>query len=87
MNATTLSLDYRVGQPYWGNGYGREAIAAMIDYGFRTLGIETIRAYADPSNASSQELLLHCGLKNAGEIQLLPRRRSASREGIILMTG
>ena len=30
------SLGYWVGQPYWGNGYGREAVAAVIDYGFRT---------------------------------------------------
>jgi [ribosomal protein S5]-alanine N-acetyltransferase len=34
-----------------GNGYGREAVAAIIDYGFRILGIVTIRVYTDPSNA------------------------------------
>jgi RimJ/RimL family protein N-acetyltransferase len=57
------ALGYWLGQPYWGNGYGREAIAAIIDYGYRTLGIETIRAYTDPSNAPSQRVLLHCGVK------------------------
>src|SRR5712671_6194914 len=31
------SLGYWVGQPYWRHGYGREAVAAVIDYGFRTL--------------------------------------------------
>src|SRR6266849_2718267 len=41
-----------------GNGYGREAVAAVIDYEFRTIGIETIRAYTDPSNAASQKVLL-----------------------------
>jgi len=75
-----LALGYWVGQPYWGNGYGREAIAAIIDYGFRTLGIETIRAYTDPSNARSQKLLEHCGLKNVGEIELTkPTRHGARR--------
>ena len=65
------ALGYWLGQPYWGNGYAREAAAAVIDYGFRTLGLETIRAYTDPGNAASQRVLLHCGLKRIGEIELL----------------
>src|SRR5712691_3277815 len=74
------SLGYWLGQPHWGNGYGREAVAAVIDYGFRTLGIETIRAYTDPSNAASQKVLLRCGLKNVGEIELAkPTRHGARR--------
>jgi len=74
------SLGYWFGQPYWGNGYGREAVAAVIDYGFRTLGIVTIRAYTDPRNAASQKVLLHCGLKNVGEIKLSePIRHGAQR--------
>jgi RimJ/RimL family protein N-acetyltransferase len=74
------ALGYWLGQPYWGNGYGGEAVAAVIDYGFNNLGIETIRAYTDPSNAASQKILLHCGLKNTGEIALLkPTRHGARR--------
>jgi RimJ/RimL family protein N-acetyltransferase len=65
------ALGYWLGQPDWGNGYGREAAAAVIDYGFRTLGLETIRAYTNPGNTASQKVLLHCGLKNVGEIELL----------------
>ena len=73
------ALGYWVGQPYWGNGYAREAAAAVIDYGFRTLGLETIRAYTDPGNAASQKVLLHCGLQNVGEIELLEPTRSGER--------
>lgn len=74
------ALGYWLGQPYWGNGYGREAVAAVIDYGFRTLGLETIRAYTDPSNAASQKVILHCGLRNVGEIELAkPTRHGAQR--------
>jgi RimJ/RimL family protein N-acetyltransferase len=69
------SLGYWLGQPYWGNGYGREAVAAVIDYGFRALGLRTIRAYTDPSNAASQKVLLHCGLKHVGEIELIKATR------------
>src|SRR5436305_1627544 len=64
------ALGYWVGQPQWGNGYAREAVAAIIDYGLRRLGMETIRAYTDPSNLASQKVLLHCGLKQVGEIEL-----------------
>jgi RimJ/RimL family protein N-acetyltransferase len=55
------ALGYWVGQPHWGNGYAREGVAAVIDYGLRTLGMATIRAYTDPSNLASQKVLLRCG--------------------------
>src|SRR5215469_4061124 len=64
------ALGYWLGQPYWGNGFALEAAAAVIHYGFRTLGLETIRAYTDPGNMASQKVLLHCGLIYVGEIEL-----------------
>jgi RimJ/RimL family protein N-acetyltransferase len=74
------ALGYWLGQPYWGKGYAREAVAAIVDYGFRTLGFSTIRAYTDPSNLASQKVLLSCGLKHVGEIELIePTRQGASR--------
>jgi [ribosomal protein S5]-alanine N-acetyltransferase len=73
------SLGYWLGQTYWGNGYASEAVAAVINYGFRTLGLTTIRAYTDPANAASQKVLLHCGLKNVGEIELLQPTRNGAR--------
>ena len=74
------ALGYWLGQPHWGNGYAREAVAAVINYGLRTLRMETIRAYTDPSNLASQKVLLHCGLKHVGEIELIkPTRNGAPR--------
>jgi len=73
------ALGYWLGQSYWGKGYGREVVAAIIDYGFRTLGVQTIRAYTDPANAASQKVLLSCGLKNAGEIELTKPTRNGAR--------
>jgi [ribosomal protein S5]-alanine N-acetyltransferase len=78
--STEPALGYWLGQPYWGRGYAQEAVAAIIDYGFRHLGFETIRAYTDPSNTRSQKVLLHAGLKKVGEIDLLtPTRHGARR--------
>jgi RimJ/RimL family protein N-acetyltransferase len=75
-----IALGYWLGQPYWGHGYGREAVAAIVAHGFRTLGHETIRAYTDPGNAASQKVLLACGLKGAGDIGLVaPTHHGAVR--------
>jgi [ribosomal protein S5]-alanine N-acetyltransferase len=73
-------LGYGLGRPYWGNGYAKEAVAAVIDYGFRSLGLKAIGAYTDPENIASQRVLLHCGLQPAGEIELAtPSRTSGAR--------
>jgi len=74
------ALGYWLGQRHWGNGYAREAVAAIIDYGLRTLGMATIRAYTDPTNLASQRVLLRCGLERVGEIELIkPTRHGARR--------
>jgi 8-oxo-dGTP diphosphatase len=73
------ALGYWLGKPYWGNGYAREAVAAVIDYGFETLGLETIRAYTDPSNAASQIVLRRCGLEPIGDIGLRRPTRNGAR--------
>ena len=73
------ALGYWLGEPHWGNGYAREAVAAIIDHGLRTLGMETIRAYTDPSNVASQKVLLRCGLKKVGEIELVKPTRLGAR--------
>jgi RimJ/RimL family protein N-acetyltransferase len=73
------ALGYWLGEPHWGNGYAREAVAAIIDYGFLTLGMETIRAYTDPGNLASQRVLLRCGLRKIGEIDLVKPTRLGAR--------
>jgi len=86
--STEPALGYWLGQPYWGRGYAREAVAAIIEYGFHSLGFETIRAYTDPSNARSQRVLLHSGLKQIGEIELLtPTRNGAQRAPLFRISG
>jgi RimJ/RimL family protein N-acetyltransferase len=80
MKAKNLRAAIGWASPIGATGMGREAFAAIIDYGFRTLGIGAIRAYTDPSNARSQKVLEHCGLKNVGEIELTkPTRHGARR--------
>jgi N-methylhydantoinase B len=73
-------LGYWLGRPHWGNGCAKEAVAAVIDYAFGTLGLEAIGAHTDPENIGSQRVLLYCGLEPAGEIELeAPSRNSGAR--------
>jgi [ribosomal protein S5]-alanine N-acetyltransferase len=81
------ALGYWLGQPYWRRGYAREAVTAIIAYGFGTLGIETIRAYTDPANAASQNVLRSCGLAYVGDIDLpKPTRNGAQRAPLFRIT-
>ena len=74
------SLGYWVGVPHRRRGYAREAVAAVIDYGFRSLGLDTIRAVTDPDNGVSQKVLLACVFRRLGDIDLVePMRRGAER--------
>jgi RimJ/RimL family protein N-acetyltransferase len=73
------ALGYWLGEPYWCNGYAREAVAAIIAYGRNALDLAAIRAYTDPDNLASQKVLLHCGLKPAGTVDLVrPTRNGAA---------
>jgi RimJ/RimL family protein N-acetyltransferase len=79
-DSAEAALGYWLGKLYWGKGYGREAVAALIEYGLHRLELRSIRAYTDPANAASQRLLLACGLTPAGEIALQhPTHHGATR--------
>jgi len=55
-------LGYRLRPGYWGQGYGYEAARAWLAYGFTTLGLPRICAYADVDNAGSRRILEKIGL-------------------------
>jgi RimJ/RimL family protein N-acetyltransferase len=74
------ALAYWIGQPYWRNGYGREAVEAVITYGFRSLCLKSVIAEIDPDNTPSRRILLSCGFEQVGEVDLTePMRRGARR--------
>ena len=55
---------------WWGKGYAREAAAAVMEYGTRTLGIPRIVAIVSPGNAASIRVLEHIGLTFERNLQL-----------------
>jgi RimJ/RimL family protein N-acetyltransferase len=50
----------------WGQGIAREAVSALLRYGFATLGFESARADVDPENLRSLALLERLGFRRTG---------------------
>ncbi|HML06235.1 MAG TPA: GNAT family protein [Methanobacterium sp.] len=59
-------IGYELGKKYWGNGYGTEAIAEIINYGFKKMNLNRIEAFTVPEATSSINLLKKLGFKKEG---------------------
>ena len=53
----------------WGRGYTTEAARAMIDFGFRELGLHRIWADCDPRNVASWRVLEKLGLRREAHLR------------------
>ena len=60
-------LGYRFRPQFWRQGYGYEAAQAWLDYGFQTMSLPRICAYADADNAGSRRILAKIGLQAGNE--------------------
>lgn len=58
-----LEIGWHLAEPYWGKGLATEAARAVLDYGFRTLGLETIWAVADANNRASLAVMKRLGMR------------------------
>ncbi len=74
----TLSPDRRNGElgyafaPWaWGHGFATEAARALINFGFGTLRLDVIEAFAMVENPASCRVLAKAGMRRIGE-QMLP---------------
>jgi len=61
------AVGYWLGQPYWGHGYGPEAVRAAVAYGFGSLGLERLEAETDPENERSARVLEKVGFRPIGQ--------------------
>ncbi|HEX8695123.1 MAG TPA: GNAT family N-acetyltransferase [Longimicrobium sp.] len=59
-------LGYWVGVPFWNQGYVTEAAAALVDFGFRQLGLNRIQARHLTRNPASGRVMQKLGMKFEG---------------------
>lgn len=62
-------LGYVLGRSAWGQGYMREALVALLDHGFTTLGLHRVEADTDPRNLASRRLLEQLGFVLEGTLR------------------
>jgi ribosomal-protein-alanine N-acetyltransferase len=60
------ALDFAFGRPAWGQGYATEAAAALVAFGFGTLGLRKITATCSPANPASGRVLTKIGMRMEG---------------------
>jgi [ribosomal protein S5]-alanine N-acetyltransferase len=62
-------IGYVLGRPWWGRGYMREALAAVCDTAFTTMGLRRLEAEVDPGNTPSIRLLQTLGFAHEGVLR------------------
>ena len=60
-------LGYWVGAPFWNQGYCTEAAVAIIDHGFRDLGLNRIHSMHLRRNPASGRVMEKAGMTREGE--------------------
>lgn len=70
----------------WGHGYGRDAIATVVDFAMRALGIHTIRLYTYPDNARAQRAFAAVGFRPSRELRRFTLDRGSHSELEMLLT-
>lgn len=59
-------VGYMLHDGYHGKGILREALAAVLRYGFDTYRLHSIEAIIDPANTASEKVLTHAGFVKEG---------------------
>src|SRR3989344_6016817 len=62
----TATIGYWLGEKYWNNGYGSEALKVVIGFGFEKLKLNRLEACVFVGNPSSGKLLEKYGFKQEG---------------------
>ncbi|HVR46070.1 MAG TPA: GNAT family N-acetyltransferase [Candidatus Binatia bacterium] len=82
---STAEIGYSVVRAHRGRGFATEAVAALVDEGFRRTRVQRIRAYCLPENLPSRAVLRRNGFEDEG---MLPRGATVAGKpvDVILLT-
>ena len=57
-----VEIGCRLARSFWGHGYATEAVIAVRDYAFNTLGLQRVICIIDPNNISSIRMAEKAGM-------------------------
>lgn len=72
-------IGYAIGADFWNCGYTSEALGAVVDYLFGTVGMNRIESQHDPDNPASGRVMQKCGMTYEGT----HRQADISNRGIV----
>ncbi len=58
-----VEVAYMIGRRYWRQGFAGECARAIVDHGFRTLGLGRLISLIDPLNEASKRTAMSAGLR------------------------
>lgn len=67
-----ITLGFRLRQAAWGQGYATEGARALVDKGFRELGVQRVVATTYEDNLASRRVLEKVGLRLVRAFRLAP---------------
>jgi RimJ/RimL family protein N-acetyltransferase len=65
-----VEIGYRLARAAWGRGYATEAVSAVRDFAFYTLGIRRLIAMIDPANSASVHVAQKIGMRYEQDVML-----------------
>jgi len=57
-----IEVSWRLGRPYWGQGYATEAAQDAVRFGFEELGLDEIVSITVPANVPSRRVMERIGM-------------------------
>jgi ribosomal-protein-alanine N-acetyltransferase len=72
-------IGYWLGEKYWGQGIGTEALQAIVKYSFRKLKLVRLQAGVAVENKASAKLLKKAGFKKEGLRRMAMRAKSTGK--------
>jgi RimJ/RimL family protein N-acetyltransferase len=68
---TELEIGYKLGRPYWGQGFATEAAAAVRDHAQSELGAKRLIALIRPGNVASERVAEKIGMRYERDVELM----------------
>jgi RimJ/RimL family protein N-acetyltransferase len=79
--AATAELGIVIGErDCWGAGYGRDAVATVVDFGFGSLGLERVVLHTYQENVRAQRAFAAAGFRAVRELRRFSFERGAHSE-------
>ena len=73
-------LAYELAPQYWGRGYMRSAVMALLEWGFSELDLNRVHAFVMTTNARSIRLIERCGFLREGTLRQYRIARGQPRD-------